>query len=59
MFISHGIWLLRTRRLRQRAKEAGLKFDEFPEAVEWQSKGIDVCPDTVWKRITEKTRSTV
>ena len=37
MFISYWIWLLRTRRLRERAEEAGLDFDIFPEAVEWQN----------------------
>ena len=42
MFISHGIWRLRTRRLHQEAEEAGVKYDEFPPAVEWQSKGYDV-----------------
>lgn len=39
MFVSHGIWLLRTRGIRQRAKVAQLPFDEFPEAVEWQDGG--------------------
>lgn len=40
LFISQGIWLLRTRGIRRRAKEAGLGFDDFPEAVEWQDKGF-------------------
>lgn len=40
LFISHGIWLLRTRDLRRRAAEAGCSFDEFPEAVEWQESGF-------------------
>lgn len=40
VFISHGIWLLRTRDLRRRAKEAQLPFDEFPEAMEWQDGGF-------------------
>lgn len=40
VFISHGIWLLRTRKLRQRAKDADSSFDEFPEAIEWQQNGF-------------------
>lgn len=40
MFISQGIWLLRTRRLRKKCKEAGLDFDSHPEAVEWQNNGF-------------------
>lgn len=42
MFISHGIWLLRTRGIRKRAKEAQLSFDDFPEGTEWQDKGFKV-----------------
>ena len=42
MFISHGIWLLRTRRLRKKSKEAGLDFDAYPEAVQWQSSGFKI-----------------
>ena len=38
--MSHGIWLLRTRRIRKRASEAQMSFDDFPEAVEWQSNGL-------------------
>jgi len=44
MFISHGIWLLRTRRLRREAKETGLEFDEYPEAVRWQNNGLKLWP---------------
>ncbi|KAK3044284.1 hypothetical protein LTS18_001701, partial [Coniosporium uncinatum] len=40
MFLSHGIWLLRTRQLRKEAKTVGMTFDEYPEAVKWQEKGI-------------------
>jgi hypothetical protein len=40
MFISHGIWFLRTRGIRTRAKEAEVDYDEFPEAKEWQGKAI-------------------
>lgn len=39
---SHFVWLLRTRGIRRRAKEAGQTFDESPEGIEWQSRGIDV-----------------
>jgi hypothetical protein len=39
---SHLIWLLRTRGIRKRAKEAGKTFDDFPEAIEWQANGIDL-----------------
>lgn len=40
MFISHGIWLLRTRKIRRRAKQAGVSFDDFPEAIEWQERAF-------------------
>ena len=36
IFLSQAIWLIRTRKIRQRAKEAGLNWDEFPEAQAWQ-----------------------
>ena len=39
-FVSHGVWLLRTRRLRKRAREQNLSYDNFPEAVEWQARGL-------------------
>ncbi|EMD95349.1 hypothetical protein COCC4DRAFT_150434 [Bipolaris maydis ATCC 48331] len=42
MVVSHLVWLLRTRDIRRRAKEAGKTFDEYEEGIEWQSKGIDV-----------------
>ena len=32
IFVSHGIWLFRTRRLRAAAKAAGRDFDELPES---------------------------
>ncbi len=32
IFVSHGIWLFRTRKLRAAAKAAGLDFDELPES---------------------------
>ncbi|KAF1830376.1 PQ loop repeat protein [Decorospora gaudefroyi] len=42
MVASHLVWLLRTRDIRKRAKEAGETFDEFDEGVQWQAKGIDL-----------------
>ena len=42
MVASHWVWLFRTRVIRRRAKEAGVKFDEFEEAITWQAKGINV-----------------
>jgi hypothetical protein len=42
MVASHMIWLLRTRGIRKRAKEAGQTFDEFEEGAAWQAKGIDI-----------------
>ncbi|KIW11868.1 hypothetical protein PV08_09141 [Exophiala spinifera] len=40
MFISHGIWIFRTRRLRKRCKESGLDIDSHPEGVAWQNNGF-------------------
>lgn len=54
MFISHGIWLLRTRDLRRRAKDAGMSFDDYPEVVEWQDKGVDFTFETLWKKLRYK-----
>jgi hypothetical protein len=42
MFVSHGIWLLRTRHLRRMCTELGVDFDAYPPAVEWQNSGIKV-----------------
>ncbi len=36
IFVSQAVWLFRTRQIRWRAKEAGLEWDEFPEAQAWQ-----------------------
>ncbi|KAL8658264.1 MAG: hypothetical protein Q9202_007606 [Teloschistes flavicans] len=36
IFISHAIWLLRTRGIRRRAKAAETTWDDFPEAQAWQ-----------------------
>ncbi|ORY18258.1 PQ loop repeat protein-like protein [Clohesyomyces aquaticus] len=49
--ISHLIWMYRTRYIRRRAKEAGMDFDRFPEAVEWQSGGIGVRWEAVKRRM--------
>ncbi|KAF7190063.1 putative membrane protein [Pseudocercospora fuligena] len=38
ILISHGVWLLRTRGIRKRAKEAQTPYDDFPEAIEWQAQ---------------------
>lgn len=40
IFISHWIWLFRTRKLRKRAFESGQGFDSYPEAMEWQKAGL-------------------
>ena len=40
--LSQVIWLFRTRRIRRRAKEAGLDWDEFPEARDWQEDRLRV-----------------
>ncbi|CAA9957154.1 PQ loop repeat protein [Pyrenophora teres f. maculata] len=42
MVASHLVWLLRTRGMRRRAKEAGKTFDEFQETTEWQARGINI-----------------
>ena len=34
--MSQAVWLFRTRKIRRRAKEAGLEWDEYPEAQAWQ-----------------------
>lgn len=36
IFISQAVWLFRTRKIRQRAKEAELDWDDFLEAQAWQ-----------------------
>ena len=56
VFISHGIWLLRTRAIRRRAKEAQLSFDDFPEAIEWQESGFRFHRAFDWARISERVR---
>ena len=56
MFISHGVWLLRTRSIRRRAKEAELAFDEFPEAISWQQSGFKVGTSLCWMRVPMRFR---
>lgn len=53
MFISHGVWLLRTKGIRKRAKQAGMAYDEFPEAIDWQEK----CFKFNWKGIMRRGKS--
>ena len=48
IFLSQVIWLFRTRRIRRRAKEAGLDWDEFPEAQAWQEDRLHLRWN--WKR---------
>lgn len=48
------MWLLRTRGIRMRAKEAGQTFDEFEEGVEWQSRGFDL-EKKLLSRFSKKT----
>ena len=36
IFLSHFIWLIRTRKLRARAKREGIEFDDLPEAKKYQ-----------------------
>ncbi|CAK7237708.1 hypothetical protein SBRCBS47491_010093 [Sporothrix bragantina] len=51
VFVSQGVWLLRTRGLRARARAANLPFDDYEEAMEWQRQGsVDVTFPTLWKR---------
>jgi hypothetical protein len=45
IFISHGIFLFRTRKLRKEAKALGIKFDDMPEARKYQRAGVDRRPD--------------
>ena len=46
IFLSQAVWLFRTRKIRRRAKEAGLDWDEFPEAQAWQEDRLHLR----WKR---------
>ena len=42
IFITQGIWLLRTRKIRQRAKEVNLRWEDFPEAQAWEDKRLKI-----------------
>lgn len=54
IFLSHFIWLIRTRKLRKQAKDAGMDFDDLPEAQRYrvtvdddvESRGEDKPLDT-------------
>ena len=35
IFVSHGIWLFRTRKVREKARLAGLSFDDLPESSKY------------------------
>ena len=39
IFISQAIWLIRTRGIRKHAKEAGMTWEDLPEAQDWEEKG--------------------
>ncbi|KAL8824215.1 MAG: hypothetical protein Q9191_005216 [Dirinaria sp. TL-2023a] len=49
IFISQGIWLYRTRKIRKRMKEAEMTWEEFPEAQDWQNQR--------WKWISRQSES--
>ena len=53
IFLSQAIWLIRTRKIRRRAKEAGLDWDEFPEAQAWQENRLRLR----WKRKRSDTNA--
>ena len=64
IFVSHGIWLFRTRKLRAAAKAAGRDFDELPESelyhVETGRKGsIAASRDVECDEITRRGSLTV
>lgn len=48
IFISHAVWLIRTRNIRRRAKEAELDWEEFPESQAWQEDRLRL--PWHWKR---------
>ncbi|KAL9576503.1 MAG: hypothetical protein Q9212_007043 [Teloschistes hypoglaucus] len=49
IFISQAIWLLRTRHIRRRAKEAATPYEDFPEAQAWQENRFKFKLPT-WRR---------
>jgi len=52
-FLSQAIWLFRTRSIRQRAKEAELGWDEFPEAQAWQNNRWRL--PSIWNKSSAST----
>jgi hypothetical protein len=56
MFASHGVWLLRTRAIRRRAKEAQVTYEDFPEAIEWQEKGMKLDLREIGRLCSKKNR---
>lgn len=42
MVISHLVWKLRTRKIRERATKNGQTFDESEEGIRWQAQGVDL-----------------
>ena len=53
IFLSQAVWLIRTRKIRRRAKEAGLDWDKFPEAQAWQEDRLHLRWN--WKRSDANT----
>jgi hypothetical protein len=54
MVASHMIWLLRTKGIRKRAKEAGQTFDQSEEGSQWESKGVDL--ETKFRNLFTRNR---
>ncbi len=54
IFLSQAVWLIRTRKIRRRAKEADLVWDDFPEAQAWQGKGSKLPGNWGFHRSTKK-----
>ena len=48
IFLSHFIWLIRTRKLRARARREGIKFDDLPEAkkYQWSRSTVPASPNS-------------
>lgn len=42
IFLSHFIWLIRTRKLRKQAKESGIDFDDLPEARKYHVMDVEL-----------------
>ena len=61
IFVSHGIWLFRTRKLRKAAKLAGKTFDDLPESdefhVEVARKGSIAASRDLEKNLVERRGS--